>query len=108
MTDLLAVPLDRGGAVLLEVDAGPDGVVKAARPGEIVGRAAYTLESALDAVAPAVQAVLAKMREAGPEVITIELGIKLTAEAGAIVTKTAGECNFKVTLQWDRRDGLPG
>jgi hypothetical protein len=108
MTDLLAVPMNRGGTVVLEVDAGGNGVVKAGRPGEVVGRTAYTLESSLDAVAPAVEAVLDKMREAGPNVITIELGIKLTAEAGAIVTKTAGECNFKVILQWDRRDGLPG
>jgi hypothetical protein len=105
MTELLAVPLEEGGTIVVETIERPGGIVKAARPGEIVERAAQTLESALDAVAPAARAVVEKLREAAPDEITVEFGLRLTAEAGVVVTRTTGECNFKITLHWERGDG---
>jgi hypothetical protein len=105
MTELLAVPLEEGGTIVVETVEGQGGVLKAARPGEIVGQAARTLESALDAVAPAARAVVDKLREAAPADITVEFGLRLTAEAGVVVTRTTGECNFRVMLRWERCDG---
>ena len=105
MASLVAVPLEEGGVVVVEMDQPPDGVVKVDRAGEVVGQAVQTLEAALDAVTPAARSALAKLREAGPEGITLEFGLRLTAEAGAVITKSTGECNFKVTLHWERRDG---
>jgi hypothetical protein len=105
MSSLIEVPFDDGGYVVVEMDDAASGVVKAGRTGEIAGRATQSLESALDSVAPAARAVLAKVREARPQQVTVEFGIKLSAEAGVVITRTSGECNFKVILRWESRDG---
>lgn len=108
MTELVAVPLENGGAIVVEMDHAQSGVVKAGRPGEVVAQATQSLEAALESVTPAAQSILAKLREARPHGITVEFGLKLTAEAGAVITKTAGECNLKVTLYWERPDDAAG
>jgi hypothetical protein len=106
MSELIAVPLGGGGTVIVESGDAPDGgVVKAGRgapAAEAAVRAAQTLETALEPVTAAARATLAKLREAGPDAITVEFGLKLTAEVGAVITKTAGECNLRVTLHWER------
>jgi hypothetical protein len=100
MVELIAVPLEGGGSLVVEVDSYAAGPVKASRMGEVAGQAAQTLQAALATVVPAATVLLDKLREVKPSEISVAFGIKLTAEAGAIVTKTAGECNFAVTLQW--------
>ena len=104
MTELVAVPLESGGAVVVEMDGIESGVVKARKPGQIVAEAAQTLEAALDSVTPAAQSILAKLRQARLPDVTVEFGVTLTAEAGAVIAKTAGECHLKVTLNWKHGD----
>jgi hypothetical protein len=128
MAELIGIPLDGGGVVVVEVGdarglpvglpggsgAGrsgpdgvvPDGVVKAGRPAELVGRAVQSLEGALEPVARAARSMAATLREAGPDEVKVEFGVQLTAEAGAVITRTTGECNLQVTMCW-RRDGSP-
>ena len=105
MPYLVAVPLEEGGTVVVEIEEPPSGVVKVGRAGEIAGRAAQSLEAALNSVTPAARSALSKLREAGPDGVILEFGLRLTAEAGAVITRTTGECNFKVTLRWERRGG---
>ena len=104
MAGLVAVPLENGGVIVVEMDYTEAGVVKAVRPGQIVGKAAQSLEAALELVTPAVQSILAKLRQARPHEITVELGLMLTAEAGAVIVKTTSGCHLKVTLHWGRDD----
>jgi Trypsin-co-occurring domain 1 len=108
MGELVAVPLEDGGVIVVEMDHAQAGVVKAGRPGQIVGKAAQTLEAALDSVTPAVQSILAKLRPVRPHEITVEFGLTLTAEAGAVITKATSGCHLKVTLHWERDDDPPG
>jgi hypothetical protein len=108
MAELVAVPLEAGGVIVVEMDHDQSGVVKAGRPGQIVAQATQTLEAALESVTPAAQSILAKLRQVQPHDITVEFGLKLTAEAGAVITKTAGECNLKVTLHWAPANGTAG
>ena len=108
MAELVAVPLENGGVIVVEMDYTEAGVVKAGRPGQIVGKAAQTLESALDSVTPAVQSILATLRQVRPHEITVELGLMLTAEAGVVIAKAASGCHVKVTLHWGRDDGPAG
>lgn len=105
MVELMAVPLEGGGSLVVEVDAREAGVVKAGRPGQVAGQAAQTLQAALAPLIPAATAMLDKLREIKPSEINLAFGIKLTAEAGAVITKTGGECNFAVTLHW--REAAP-
>jgi hypothetical protein len=91
MTELVAVPLEAGGAIVVEMDHAQAGVVKAGRPGEIVGRAAQSLEAALESMTPAAQSILAKLEEARPHDVTVEFGLKLTAEVGAVITSVVSQ-----------------
>jgi hypothetical protein len=110
MSELMAVPLDGGGTVVVEVGdpSSQGGVVKAGRAAApsagVALRATQTLESALEPVAAAARVTLTKLRETGPDEVIVEFGLKLTAEVGAVITRTAGECNLKVTLRWERAD----
>ncbi len=107
MKRLIEFPLQSGDSMIVEVDE-PEpegGVVKAARPGEIVARAKETLEDALDKIQPAAQAIIAKLRglHDAPDEIGVEFGIKLSAEAGAFIASAGIEANYKVTLKWAKK-----
>lgn len=111
MTELIAVPLDGGGILVVEAAEGhrpPEqiggGVVKAGRPGDLIRQTTQSLEAALEPVTVAAKSVMSRLREAGPDQVTVEFGLLFTAEVGAVITKTAAECNLKVTLRWDRGD----
>ncbi len=108
MAELVAVPLEGGGVIVVDMDHAQAGVVKAGRPGQIIGKAAQTLEAALDSITPAAQSILSTLRPARPQEITVEFGLTLTAEAGAVITKVASGCHLKVTLRWDRADDPAG
>ncbi len=108
MAELVAIPLDNGGEIVVEMDHAQAGVVKAGRPGQIAGKAAQTLEASLESVTPVAQSVLAKLRPARPHDITVESGLTLTAEAGAVITKAASGCHLKVTLRWARDNDPAG
>jgi hypothetical protein len=99
MVELVAVPLDNGGVIVVEMDHAQAAVVKAGRAGQIVGAAARSLEAALESVALAAQSILAKLSPARSHEVTVEFGLMLTAEAGAVIAKTASGCHLKVTLR---------
>lgn len=108
MAELLAVPLEDGGTVLVEINetGGPaGGVVKAGRPGERLGRAAQSMEAALAPITAAARAALGQLRKAGPDEVTVEFGVQFRAELGAVISRSSGECNLKVTMRWG---GDPG
>jgi hypothetical protein len=60
MAELVAVPLDDGGEIVVEMDHVQAGVVKARRAGGVIGTATRSLEAALDSVAPAAQSIRAR------------------------------------------------
>ena len=104
MSYLFEVPLDDTGAVIVEIDEEDDGIVRAARPGEVAGRAAESLRDAWARIHPMAKAFadeVAKSRD-GADEVCVEFGIKLTAEAGFVVAKAATEANFRVALTWKR------
>lgn len=86
VTELISMPLDAGEAVLIEVEPNADrsreGVVKAGRLADALPQAAGTLEAALEPVVAAARSALAKLREAGPDVVSVEFGVRLGGELG--------------------------
>lgn len=104
MRELIEVPLDDGGVVLVEVEEHEDGIVRAARPREVVATAAESLQASLDRIRPVAEALVGKLRNLAdrPEEITVEFGITWSAQAGVIVAQAASEANFKVALRWTR------
>lgn len=102
MAYLVEFPLDDGGHVVVEMDdeqlAGFSPA--AVSPGEVAVTAAASLEAAVDRLLPAVKAIGDRMKLLTPDELTVALGVKLTAEAGVVVAKAAGEANFTITLKW--------
>jgi hypothetical protein len=107
MSRLVEVPLASGGSITVEVDdvngartmrGGSD------RGAELVERGGQTLEQSLGAIAPALHEVLDKLRSVSRELaeIEVELGLKLTGEAGMVVAKAGAEANFRVLVRWQR------
>ncbi|MEV2193189.1 CU044_2847 family protein [Streptomyces phaeochromogenes] len=74
----------------------------AAQTAETVGSAADTLRDAVDRVRPAVQDVVDSLRAMPrrPDRITLEFGVKVTAEAGVVLARTAAEAHFSVGVEW--------
>ncbi len=66
-------------------------------------RAARTFEGSLAAVRTAAEAALRVFRDDGalrPDSVEIEFGVKLTAEAGALIAKSTVEGHLVVKLAW--------
>jgi hypothetical protein len=71
---------------------------------ELAEKSAQALDKAMDTVrGMAVRSVKAvKDLTDPPDNIEVEFGIKLDAEAGAMVAKAGTEASFNVTLSWQR------
>jgi hypothetical protein len=110
---LVEFPVDGGGSVLVETDE-PKPIQRAqdaerqvvrglhpreAEPGEVVP-AGRSLETALAAVRPAVQAVIRLMHEMAPDDWEVTFGIKLSAQTGALIARGGLEGNFQVRMTW--------
>lgn len=109
MTRIGEMRLNDGTAVRVEVDGQQDsGIDRVGRGSvsEVVRGSAHTLQEALAHIRPAVEAVADSVRELAsrPDSVSVEFGIKLSAEAGVVVAKAASEANFAVRLEWDARD----
>ncbi|MBC2904720.1 CU044_2847 family protein [Streptomyces cupreus] len=97
------LPLDDGSVLLLEVSGEePGGVDRVGRAADAVRSSADTLQQALTRMRPALEAVFATTRGLAhaPDEVTVEFGIKLTAEAGVVVARAATEANFTVSVRW--------
>ncbi|MEU4219717.1 CU044_2847 family protein [Actinoplanes sp. NPDC026623] len=64
------------------------------------------LEAVLLEMQEAGQSALKVFREGGadPDEIEVEFGIKLTAQAGAVLAKASTEAHFKVKLTWAKNN----
>jgi hypothetical protein len=101
-------PLDGGGSVLVEVVPG-DGITRAGRGGG-VSLAGQSLQKALDPIQPIADCVLEKLRGLveSPDRVSVEFGVKLSAESNVIVARGTAEANFVVRLEWSRPTGTEG
>lgn len=104
MNRVIEFPLEGGGTFLVEVDQPqPEGgLQRAGAAGEVVERAEQTFQTALEKIKPAAAAIIAKIRQLGdtPDELTVEFGIRLSAQVGVVLTKAAAEGNYKITLKW--------
>lgn len=107
MSVLIAVPLASGGTIVVETDeeVTPAGVVRASRPGEVVKQLGMTFEEALDRVlVPVARALKGALSDIAPDAVEVTLGLKLSAEAGVVLSKVGGEATLTVKLSWQGGD----
>ncbi|WP_374975785.1 CU044_2847 family protein [Microbacterium trichothecenolyticum] len=112
VANLVEFPLSDGGSVVI-VSGGPGsgqdppGPVLRGRVSEaVVTQASESFETVVQRVQPAATAVLDAARSGPhpPSEVTVEFGIEMSADLGAVIASTAVQANFKVTITW-QRDG---
>lgn len=93
------------GTVRVEVDPPPGELIPAAGGDRVqVGRLSASFEAAMDRIRPMAEAItgrLAGMR-VRPDTVTAQFGMKVSADAGVVVARTAGEAQITVTLTWGK------
>jgi Trypsin-co-occurring domain 1 len=98
--------LDDGTPFLIEIEeAKSTSLERISRAGldEQVVQAKQSFEQALDQVTPVASAALNRLRRGlttPADEVELKFGVKLTAQAGAIIASVGGEVNFEVTLKW--------
>lgn len=109
MKPLVSVAVGEDQVVLVEVDDVGDGIVRAARPGEVVASLGEVFHGALARIRPMAETIRTQFDALAerPEEIGVEFGLKVHAEAGVVIAHTGGEANFKVTLRWERQHASP-
>ncbi|MEU2737387.1 CU044_2847 family protein [Streptomyces sp. NPDC007095] len=112
MAYVVELPLDEGGdgvarVVKVEVQEKPgDGLVKVARPGQVVGRATRSMGEMLSELRPMARQLVDTFSEPvrGPQEITVEFGLSLSAGADIVISSSTAQAHFTVTLKWDRSE----
>jgi hypothetical protein len=103
MTYILEVPAGQGGRLLVQVgehDLGGGLELAALRPGEVVAQARESVETAMDQIKPAINAMMSRLRAMSADEVSLEFGIVLGAETGVVIAKGTAEVHFTVTLGW--------
>lgn len=97
------------GPLIVEVGDSAAGFELVARDG-VVTSTRKLLEETLTSVRDATSSALGTLRGGlnPPDTIEVEFGVKLVAQAGAVVAKTATEGHFLVRLRWAPQQTDPG
>src|SRR5512138_1127023 len=101
MKRLVEFPLEDGTTMLVEIEEPDQGGLVKASLSETIAKAKLTLEKSLEKVQPAAQFVIAQLRKLhdSPDEIQVSFGLKLSADAGAVLASTGAEANYTVTLK---------
>ena len=104
MSALVDFKLSEGGSIAVEVEDARGPVTRGGRGADSVTKAGESLEDALSRLGPALRGIVRQLRESGdwPGEIEVEFSIRLSAEAGVIITRTGGEANFRIAMRWVR------
>jgi len=101
MSELIEVRTN-AGPVLFDsgnlTAAGPQQVSRRGR--NIVAQLDERLDDALASVRPAADAVIRAFQPLAPQELTVEFGLRLDAEAGAVIAKTGIAGHFTITMKW--------
>jgi hypothetical protein len=109
MAELLKVTLRDQGSVIFEVDGDDRGVRQVGKRETQVRELSSSLEDRLSGIHDAAMAALAELRgKLEPDEIRLKFGIKMTAEVGAVIARTALEGNLDVEMVWKARAELAG
>ncbi|WP_405545414.1 hypothetical protein OG478_34390 [Streptomyces phaeochromogenes] len=101
MDGLVEFKTDDGAVIVVEGVEDESGSRLVARADGMV-QAARTFEGSLEGVRAAAESALRVFRDGSlkPDTVEIEFGVKLTAEAGALIAKSAVEGHLVVKLSW--------
>ncbi|WP_310727162.1 CU044_2847 family protein [Streptomyces sp. N2A] len=98
--------LQDGDTVLVRISDGQaQGPVttRGASTSAVIERAEGTFESVMNAVRTVTRGVAVQVQDfvQRPDVLAVEFGIELTAQAGAVITTAGASAHLKVSLTWN-------
>ncbi len=107
MTELVQFELRDGGVVVAELNDDEPGIERAARDGGRILRAAVDLDQALDKARVLANSAWAKLQDLTrrPDELEVEFGLRLNAEAGAVIARAEAEGHLQVRLVWKNPSG---
>lgn len=111
VTDLVRLPLEGGGAILLEnaeAASWAEGPVKAGRVGDALRELPRTLQESLAPVRETAKAVLDQFEQAGSQSVEVEFGVNLSAKAGVVITSGAAAVHLTVRVTRGSAGDGPG
>jgi hypothetical protein len=105
MKKLIEFNTENGDCLIVEVDIvdlQTDEIIPVSRNDYIITKAQMTFERAIDNIKPVASTIISKLRSLGdkPDEVEVSFGIKMNAEAGAIVASAGLEANYLVKLKW--------
>ncbi len=103
MKRLVEFPSAQGDVIIVEVDAPESSSAATPRglsPRGVTEQAQVTFEDALAKAQPVAAALIDKLRSLEPDEATIEFGLLLNAEVGAVLATASTTAHYKVTLTW--------
>ena len=105
MAKLVRFELDGGGTVLVEPAAEP-GIARASIASEAARNATETFQAALTGVRAAAAATMREFTSLPhqPDEVTVEFGVRLDAQAGAIIARSTLEGHLQVKLMWKKTE----
>jgi hypothetical protein len=103
---LIEFPLESGGYVLVEVteSEASDSLGRIGREDELLQKSQQTFEAALDGIKPIASTLINKLRSLNQpaDEVQVKFGLKMSAEAGAVIASASIEGNYEITLKWSR------
>ena len=98
-------PLEQNEVLRVEISDAEERVTRGDAKA-VVETASVAFEQALAKLKPMCAAIVRQVRDAveQPEEIAVEFGVKLSAEAGIILTSTSGEANLKISVKWKKQE----
>ena len=105
MKQLIEFPLDNNETILVEVDISEEnkyGERKVSRKGDLIKQATLNFKDSLLKIEPVAETIIGRLTRLSkhPEEIEVDFGIKMNAEAGAIIASSGIEANFEIKLKW--------
>ncbi|MFJ1604692.1 CU044_2847 family protein [Streptomyces sp. NPDC088253] len=102
MDGLVEFRTNDGAVIAVETAEDDSGSHLVARRADGTVQATRTFEDSLDGVREAAESALRVFRDGSlrPDAVEIEFGVKLTAEAGALIAKTSIEGHLVIKLSW--------
>jgi Trypsin-co-occurring domain 1 len=105
MPNLIEVPLERGGSILIEADAASSGeALRGKAAAQVIEKVSQTLEEALSQVRSTAEVVITQLCAIpqSPDEVSVEFGVKFGAKGSVYIAGGEAEANFKVALKWKK------
>ncbi len=107
MNQYIEYVLDDGSTILIEAGnhKRSNEMYRSAREKNIVTKATKSFSDTMETIKPVAETIISKFKDVAqsPDEVSVEFGLKLQGETGAIIATAGVEANFKIALLWKKK-----